>query len=543
MKSAAFRIALFLSVLWIWTTQAVAERRVALLIGNSDYASVTPLQNPRNDASVLAQQLNAIGFDKVTLRLDLNATQMRQALGKFARQAAGADIAVIYFAGHGIEVGGTNYVIPTDAKLSHVDDVEFEALQLSKLMRSVDRATKLKLVILDACRNNPFQQAMQGTGGNRSVGRGLVRVSPPGSDTLVAYAAKEGTLAADGDGRHSPYAAALIKHIASPGLDVRLLFGRVRDDVLASTGRRQEPFTYGSLGGNAIYLNSPDPVGSAGPGKKAEEEAQSSAAEQELAFWNTVKDRGSKRLLDLYLASYPSGTFATLAKAMLEEVDAAALQTKEGQGGQDGKGETEPKLQIPESVKLALAADNARLAQNHGEAARLYRQAAELGNVVATFNLAVLHESGQGVVRSYEEAARLYRIAAEAGDPDAMHNLAVLYDNGNGVGQSADEAVRWYTRAARMGHPSSLHSLGVAYALGSGVGQDQERASQFIFRALQEKFALTISKLTDNASAWQPQFWRALQRRLRNAGVYAGPVNGRFGPATHKAIEALAGRS
>lgn len=248
MNRYVFPIAFILAVLWACTTTALADKRVALLIGNSDYNSVTPLANPKNDASVLAERFRAIGFDKVTLRLNLDAQKMRQTLGQFASDAAGADIAVIYYAGHGIEVGGTNYVIPTDAKLLHVDAVEFEALELSKFMRSLNRATKLKLVILDACRNNPFQQNLQGLGGDRSVGRGLARVNPPGSDTLVAYAAKEGTIAADGEGRHSPYAQSLIKHIDTPGLDVRLLFGRVRDDVLKSTGRRQEPFTYGSLG-------------------------------------------------------------------------------------------------------------------------------------------------------------------------------------------------------------------------------------------------------------------------------------------------------
>ncbi len=265
MQMRVSRLALLLSALWIWTAEAAAERRVALLVGNSDYASVTPLANPKNDAAALAEKFEAIGFDKVTLKLDLNATEMRQALGQFARDAAGSDIAVIYFAGHGIEVGGTNYIIPTDAKLAHVDDVEFEAL--------------------------------------------------------------------------------------------------------------------------------------------------------ELAFWNTVKDRGSKRLIGLYLTRYPSGTFAALAKALLEELNEAALQTGRAQ-------------------------------------------------------------------REQAEERR----------------------------KEAEPAV-------------------------------QERASAFLFSALKKKFALSVNKLTNNASSWRPEFWRGLQRRLKNAGVYDGPLNGRFGPATREAIEALARRS
>lgn len=148
-----------------------------------------------------------------------------------------------------------------------------------------------------------------------------------------------------------------------------------------------------------------------------------------------------------------------------------------------------------------------------------------------------------GVDLSFKEAARLYGAAAAAGDRDAMHNLGVLYDNGKGVAKSAETAARWYARAAELGHPSALHSLGVAYALGTGVARDQDKASELIFGALQKKFRLTVEKLTTNASAWRPRFWRALQQRLRNAGVYDGPVNGKFGPATQKAIETLAGQS
>ena len=545
MIMALFRILLVFCCLWIGSSAAMAEKRVALLIGNSKYLSVTPLANPKNDASVLAEKFREIGFDTVSLQQDLNAADLRRVLGQFAREAAGADIAVIYFAGHGIEVSGINYVIPTDAKLSHVDDVEFEALELSKLMRSVDRASKLKLVILDACRNNPFQKSMQGQGSTRSVGRGLARVSPPGSDTLVAYAAKEGTLADDGEGRHSPYAAALIKHIVSPGLDVRLLFGRVRDDVLSSTGRRQEPFTYGSLGGDAIYLNPPKPAETVEQEKTPEPPSGPSEAERELAFWNTVKYRGSKRLLDLYLARYPDGAFSTLAKAMLEDMQVAATPQTEAPEEPETKETTAPSpdSKIAENVKLAQAGDTARLARDFGEAARLYSQSAAQGNLVALFNLATLYERGQGVEQSYSEAARLYRIAAEAGDPDAMHNLGVLHDHGRGVEQSASEAARWYAEAARRGHSSSLHSLGVAYALGSGVAQDQDRASQFIFRALEEKLPLTVTALTENASAWQPAFWRGLQRRLKNAGIYDGAINGKFGPETRRAIVALAAPS
>lgn len=327
MVRSALRLLSILTLLFATSVTAWAEKRVALLIGNSNYAKNIQLKNPANDASRLAEKLKEIGFDKVTMKLDLAQAELRRTLGQFSRDAAGADIALIYFAGHGIEVGGTNYVIPTDANLSHVDDVEFEAIELSKLMSSLSRAGKLKLVILDACRINPFKTNMISTGSTRAVGRGLARVNPAGSDTLVAYAAREGTVADDGSGDNSPYAEALIKHIATPGLDVRLLFGRVRDEVLKSTGRRQEPFTYGSLGGDSIYLKAPQTGQIATTAPVSEEQAKPGTPKVETSvegiFWNSVKDSGDPAMLADYLSRYPAGTFSGLAKLRLK-----ALNTK-----------------------------------------------------------------------------------------------------------------------------------------------------------------------------------------------------------------------
>lgn len=296
-------------------TVAWAEKRVALVIGNAAYTNVERLKNPANDATQIAAKLKSMGFNDVTLKLDLDFAALRRTLAGFARDAAGADIALVYFAGHGIEVAGANYVIPVDAKLAHVDDVDFEAIPLDTVMRSLNRAKSLKLVILDACRNNPFRSDMSGIGANRSVGRGLARVSPPGGDTLVAYAAKENTVADDGDGEHSPYAAALIRHIATPGLDVRLLFGRVRDDVLRTTGGRQEPFTYGSLPGKELMLAKGD-ANSTKPGLSPGN-AQPTI-DREALFWSSVKDSNDPKLFEAYLKAYPSGQFALLAKAKLE---------------------------------------------------------------------------------------------------------------------------------------------------------------------------------------------------------------------------------
>jgi formylglycine-generating enzyme required for sulfatase activity len=242
-----------LAVVIFFSGMANAAERVALVIGNSSYRHVRRLPNPKNDARAIARLLTKMGF-LVTRKNNLGYNAMRKVLRDFGHQARGTRTALIYYAGHGMELGGENYLIPVDARLHTDGDLEFEAVRLSSLMRTTTGASKLKLVILDACRNNPFSAKMALSSGNkRSVSRGLGRVEPSG-DVLVAYAAKAGTQADDGKGKHSPYAQALLDHLATPGLDIRLLFGKVRDKVMSSTGQTQEPFIYGSLGGDAIYL-------------------------------------------------------------------------------------------------------------------------------------------------------------------------------------------------------------------------------------------------------------------------------------------------
>lgn len=235
------------------------EIRVALVIGNGAYASVPKLPNPGSDAKAVADSLRAAGFKTVHLDSDLSATAMREKLNAFSTEASQADWAVVYYAGHGIEVNGTNYLIPVDAKLKTDRSVQFEAVPLDSVLASVESARKLRLVILDACRDNPFLRDMARTVASRSVGRGLARIEPESSATLVAYAAKAGQVASDGVAgqANSPFATALIRNMSKPGVEIRKFFGLVRDDVMASTGNSQEPFVYGSLGGDDYFLRKP----------------------------------------------------------------------------------------------------------------------------------------------------------------------------------------------------------------------------------------------------------------------------------------------
>jgi uncharacterized caspase-like protein len=209
------------------------------------------LPNPRRDASAIAEALRGLGFQTVTLESDLSRERLVGALRAFAAEADRADWAVIYFAGHGIEVGGVNYLIPVDARLVADRDVQFEAVPLDQVLGAVEGARKLRLVLLDSCRENPFK--MRRTLASRAIGRGFARVEPaPG--TLVAYAARDGQVALDGVGANSPFAAALLKEMKTPGIEINKLYRLVHDDVMEMTGHRQEPYTYGALPGREDFF-------------------------------------------------------------------------------------------------------------------------------------------------------------------------------------------------------------------------------------------------------------------------------------------------
>src|SRR4051794_1042994 len=248
------RWALAAAALLLVSEPALAEKRVALVLGNSNYQNVAPLANPVNDSSKIAATLKDAGFDVVDSRRDLAAAETRRALRDFADRARDADIAVVYYAGHGIEVDGGNYLIPVDARLERDTDIYDEGLSLDRILIAIEPAKKLRLVILDACRDNPFARTMKRTVATRAVGQGLAKVEPTSPNVLIAYSAKAGSTAADGDGTNSPFTIALAHHLTTPGLDVRRAFGFVRDEVLKTTANRQEPFVYGSLGGDDVPL-------------------------------------------------------------------------------------------------------------------------------------------------------------------------------------------------------------------------------------------------------------------------------------------------
>ena len=229
-------------------------RRIALVVGNATYKNAPVLSNPQRDAILVADALKRTGFQSVTLQIDLGRDALVSALRNFAQQAEAADWSVVYYSGHGMEVGGVNYLIPVDARIATDRDIGFEAVALDQVLNAAERGKRLRLVILDACRDNPFASQMKRTltVASRSVSRGLASVEPD-AGTLVVYAAKDGETALDGEGFNSPFAEAFVKNLQTPGLEVRRMFDFVRDDVMEATQRRQKPFSYGSISGRQDF--------------------------------------------------------------------------------------------------------------------------------------------------------------------------------------------------------------------------------------------------------------------------------------------------
>ncbi len=289
---AILRAALAVAICLVLAGQADANR-VALVIGNNDYRSVPVLTNPGNDADDVAGSLARLGFEVQRVK---NGTfdDMRKGLLEFARRARGSEVAIVFYAGHGMEVGGENYLIPIDAELKADVDVDHEAIALKTITPLVENASRLGIVILDACRNNPFSAKMQRTIRTRAVSRGLAAVEPTGN-VLIAFSAREGTTAADGSGRNSPFTSSLLRHLETPGLEINFLFRNVRDDVLKSTKREQLPFVYGSLSSEAIYLKAALPV--APPVAKG--------PDADEAVWNLVRDSRDITQIERFLAQFP----------------------------------------------------------------------------------------------------------------------------------------------------------------------------------------------------------------------------------------------
>jgi uncharacterized caspase-like protein len=447
---------------------AWAEKRVALVLGNSAYQNVAALPNPVNDGAVIAATLKDAGFDVVDSRHDLPAAETRRVLRDFADRARDADIAVVYYAGHGMEVDGTNYLIPVDAKLERDTDVYDEALSLDRVLLAIEPAKRLRLVILDACRDNPFAKNMKRTIASRGIGQGLAKIEPTSPNMLIAYSAKAGSTAQDGDGKNSPFTVALAKHLATPGLDVRRAFGFVRDDVLKSTSNRQEPFVYGSLGGDDVPLV-PARVAPPAPVSSPQAEAR---RDYELAL-----QIGNKDALAAFLAQYPDGFYASLAKAQLAKI--AAEETRVA---------ATDKARLAEQERARLAVEGAQKAQQ--SKADADAKAAEQARLAA--------EKAKQVAQQKVAEAELKRAAAEApAAAKAPDNNTVPADT------------------AAAGQPADLPAAGKA----------------------KETSVATLTAGSPPAEAPKPaDVAKSVQAELRRVGCFTGAADGDWNAASQRSL-------
>ena len=328
---------------------ALAEKRIALVIGNSAYKYTPPLPNPKNDANDIAAALKRVGFD-VDLRIDLTKADTDKALRRFGDRLEGAKAAVFYYAGHGIQVDGINYVVPIDAKLEKERDLNYEVVSLGTVLKEMEVARRVNLVFMDACRDNPLSRSlarsMGAIGRSAAVGRGLAPVEAA-TGTMISYATKDNALAADGDGRNSPYTKGLLKHIETPGLEVGLMLRRMRQTVMEETGDVQVPWDYGSLLGEFYFKG-----GSATAVAPVQPSPQQQVAPQQQAdivAWQSIQNSTNPKEIEAFILAFRNSPFAGMARARLEalkEKQVAALPTR--------KSSIEPSDELPISGKLRM---------------------------------------------------------------------------------------------------------------------------------------------------------------------------------------------
>lgn len=576
---AAVRLFAGLILLMAGISAAEAERRVALVIGNSSYEHVPVLANPSNDAADIASVLKGLGFEVVE-GTDLKQNEMRETVRRFGEALQGADVSLFFYAGHGMQVAGTNYLVPTDAKLAREGDLDFDAIRLDLVLAQMERETKTSIVLLDACRDNPMAQTLARSMGTRSanIGRGLARIES-GVGTFIAFATQPGNVALDGQGRNSPFTGALVKHLPADAADLSAIMIAVRNEVLASTQGKQVPWEHSSLTGQFFFKEATTTP--AAPASAASQEGSGSGQPIELALWNAVKDSNDPQILKTYLDRYPSGTFAGLARVMLERLSKSAdanapkvaalaapsavagvgpmpearsltlratVRARDGDpsgrsflGVQIGTvnedlaktvGLTEAKgaavsslirgspaefagvqpgdvivkfekvavADPKELTRLIMDTPNGnevnleiwRIGNGPGDFLRWLRDRADAGDAAAIKSLADAHTRAFTGLGDPADAAKAYRRAADIGGGSAMYRLGLAYFNAQGVGKDDPESARWFRKGADAGDAGSMTALGRAYLYGWGISKDEAEGVRWYRKAseLSEPWAM-----------------------------------------------------
>ena len=302
-----------------WSGESRADRRVALIIGNGAYKNVPKLPNPPKDAKAMASLLRNLGFEVVT-GTDLTQAAMTDSLRQFAQAADNADVALFYYAGHGIALESKNYLLPIDANLKSEIDVKLGGpIDVNVMLDQTMSTAKVKLVFLDACRDNPFVEQISRSVRTRSltINSGLAEMKSS-EGTLLVFATAPGQTALDGEGNNSPFTKALLNNLAAPNTEISVALTKARAEVADVTKKKQSPWTNTNLTG-LFYMNpvagaaAPEKVASAAPAAAA----PSGAADVELEFWRSVRESNKVEELNAYLTRYPDGSFSSIARSRI----------------------------------------------------------------------------------------------------------------------------------------------------------------------------------------------------------------------------------
>jgi TPR repeat protein len=509
---ARLGVALLSLAFWSVLSPAWAESRVALVIGNGAYRSVPELANPPNDARDVAEALKALGF-AVTLGVDLDQDHMERAIGDFALSAAKADVSLFYYGGHGMQVAAQNYLIPVDAQLRTPEDIDKRTIRLDGVFAALSKSNGIHLVFLDACRNNPFKDFALG-----ARAPGLARVGDA-AGFLITFATQPDNVAYDGAGRNSPFARALLGHVAAPGVDVSSMMIAVRRDVIAATGGAQIPWENSSLtrqfyfageaagdsspeallwrlaGGErdpsllSIYLERyPDGahasdvralIGEIGTGAKSPTSpAPGARADVEDLLWRLALSGRESRLLELYLARYPGGPHVHEAQALLASLKDAG-SAADDPGLVCERLATHPHDATADTPGVELPALRADAAAAIGVCTQAISRHPEIAHYTALLARA---EAASGRM---DEAYVLYRKAADAGDARAMYSLALMLETGDHAPKDLKAAYALYEKAAERGLADGAINLAVALVGGKGIEKNLPRAYALLQQASQ----------------------------------------------------------
>ena len=459
---------------------ALAGVRLALVIGNAKYQNVPALANPSNDAGDLAQALRGIGFEVIEQK-DASREAMANAVRDFSERLRGVDVALFFYSGHGMQMNGENYLLPVDAKIENPADVRFNTINLTDIQQEMEGSGRANIIILDACRTNPFADKLAHSG--RAVtARGLGRVDATGEGSLIVYATQPNNVAYDGTGRNSPFTASLLKHVVTPGLEVRQMLSRVRGDVLDVTERRQTPWDSSSLVGDVFLAGSPKTADSAAVAPAEAAPAAVAAVSPQPAPAATPTPNGT-----------PATREADEPKTDCERVVYFAPPHASPEQIKRGKHiDWEAGLKI---CGAAVAADpgNASLqyhyaqtlfnTKNTPEAFQHFKIAADAGNMDAVVSLGFMYVMGKGVLKNDQNAFELFNKAALAGNSTAMGDLGLMYKEGRFVRQDPAKGLEWVEKAIEAGNSFALAQAAAFYFDGIGVERDYNAAAEYLQQA------------------------------------------------------------